>query len=679
MFIFTFTAAILAVVCFGLAAFILKKRRHDPVGLYLGLHILAVAIWIGSNASADLATEDVQNILSSGLALIGSAFFISFYLCFVHAFTTKRHPPAWLAAIFFAPTAVFTLGAFSKYSIVSTMYPPGAPSQIVPGVLYVYISYFFLGSLLYGSVWMAVYAWRRATAQERLQAAYMEAGFFMLFVGAIVCNIILPLAFQEYRFYSAGPQFAVFLVLGSTYAIMKHRLLGIRAAVQRGVVFAGLFGLVMLCYLAVLYVVLFFFSRWVGQAYLLASIVTAVIGIFGVPPIQRFFVKATDRLFFRDKMSRDEAVELMGRTLNENAEMDELFVGVAKALEEIFRCEHVSIVVLPAPTVRATSLSPMTMEECRHLLGSCPVEMPETVLVMPVVSHEQVIALVGIGEKLSGDPYYSEDVDLLTGFAFQIAVAMEKSLILERAKERSWTLEAEVRERTAEAEEARDDRAKLWSVMTEAVHGPVARARAALGSDGMPDAAAVASVRGELADLARNLETVLRPIGAGGPTVAERLDHVDLAAVAVEVVDYFRLFSATQHVTVADSVEENLMVAGTKHQVEGLLMEIVGNAVKHAANERQVVVSLVREGDRAVLTVRDSGMGLTPQALVRLFRGYCRAPIPMVSCGRTLGLVFRGQNIEISGAALSIRSEGGRGTIVTVTVPLLDLPAGHRR
>ncbi len=106
------------------------------------------------------------------------------------------------------------------------------------------------------------------------------------------------------------------------------------------------------------------------------------------------------------------------------------------------------------------------------------------------------------------------------------------------------------------------------------------------------------------------------------------------------------------------------------------LLQVIGNLLNNAAKFTpaggQVAVSLMRDGDDAVLSVRDNGIGVAPDQLPLIFDMFMQASGGSGRKGGLgLGLTLARSLVEGHGGRLTAHSEGlGRGTEFTIRLPL---------
>jgi PAS domain S-box-containing protein len=157
-------------------------------------------------------------------------------------------------------------------------------------------------------------------------------------------------------------------------------------------------------------------------------------------------------------------------------------------------------------------------------------------------------------------------------------------------------------------------------------------------------------IRPEPADLCA---LVRQNIQIHAPAVNTRRQHLDVAIPSTPVS------------AVVDS-----------DRISQVLTNLISNAIKFTPDEGRLGVSLAVSGECAVLSVSDSGIGISDDDRERLFERFFRAgnALERAIPGTGLGLAICKGIVDAHNGRLEVDSALGRGTTVTVTVPLETAP-----
>jgi len=103
-----------------------------------------------------------------------------------------------------------------------------------------------------------------------------------------------------------------------------------------------------------------------------------------------------------------------------------------------------------------------------------------------------------------------------------------------------------------------------------------------------------------------------------------------------------------------------------------VLQNLIGNAVKYSPKGSTIAIGVAKKGDRAVLTVRDQGMGIPAAEQGRIFEKFFRAEnVRRIDTdGNGLGLYISKSIVDRLGGTVSFESEEGKGTTFSVSLPL---------
>lgn len=111
-----------------------------------------------------------------------------------------------------------------------------------------------------------------------------------------------------------------------------------------------------------------------------------------------------------------------------------------------------------------------------------------------------------------------------------------------------------------------------------------------------------------------------------------------------------------------------------------VMLNLLGNAVKYTPPGGTVYVKITQEGHEALVRVEDTGIGIAPDMLPRIFELFTRATAAaeMEPSGLGVGLNIVKQIVELHGGTVQARSAGsGQGAEFTVRLPALPPPAAR--
>ena len=159
-----------------------------------------------------------------------------------------------------------------------------------------------------------------------------------------------------------------------------------------------------------------------------------------------------------------------------------------------------------------------------------------------------------------------------------------------------------------------------------------------------------------------------------------RLDHemVDLGALAATVVEQVEPVAHARQVDLQCTITGPVAVRGDSSWLERLLINLIDNALKFTPAGGRVSVSITREGERARTEVRDTGIGIAPDAIPHIFDRFYREDPSRSSTaeGAGLGLSLVRWIVDRHRGRIEVESQVGKGSTFTVWLPAAALEAG---
>ncbi|MCL4464559.1 MAG: HAMP domain-containing histidine kinase [Chloroflexi bacterium] len=151
----------------------------------------------------------------------------------------------------------------------------------------------------------------------------------------------------------------------------------------------------------------------------------------------------------------------------------------------------------------------------------------------------------------------------------------------------------------------------------------------------------------------------------------------DLLALARGVVDV-QQGRADRHQILLDAETGSLVGVWDCDRLGQVLSNLIRNAVNYSPEGGEIRVSLGATDSRAAVSVTDQGVGIAAEDLPRLFRPYSRLERTLAVKGTGLGLVIAKAIVEAHGGSIQVRSQLGKGSTFTFTLPLGGQQSGEQ-
>jgi len=171
--------------------------------------------------------------------------------------------------------------------------------------------------------------------------------------------------------------------------------------------------------------------------------------------------------------------------------------------------------------------------------------------------------------------------------------------------------------------------------------------------------------------LTRMVDDLLDVARAVAGKIALHIEAVDLSEVAARGVTALRASGRADNLQVGFRAR-SVMVNADVTRLAQIMTNMLDNAVKYTPAGGTIDVEVVRDADDAVLRVRDTGVGIEPEMLPRIFELFTQAQQPMDRSvgGLGIGLTLSRRLVEMHGGTISAASQGrGRGAEFTVRLP----------
>jgi heavy metal sensor kinase len=149
---------------------------------------------------------------------------------------------------------------------------------------------------------------------------------------------------------------------------------------------------------------------------------------------------------------------------------------------------------------------------------------------------------------------------------------------------------------------------------------------------------------------------------------------VDLKELAREICEQMKLIAETHSVELKDDMQDSVLVRGDREHLRRLVLNLIDNGIKYTPAGGSVKVSLQLHKNVAILSVADTGIGLSAAQQQEIFSRFHRTPEARIRDGRGVGL---GLNIALSIAAahdgrIDVESNPDAGSIFSFSLPAIS-------
>ncbi|WP_178797931.1 response regulator [Bacteroidaceae bacterium] len=146
----------------------------------------------------------------------------------------------------------------------------------------------------------------------------------------------------------------------------------------------------------------------------------------------------------------------------------------------------------------------------------------------------------------------------------------------------------------------------------------------------------------------------------------------DVVENVASVIEIFNLVAAVKNIKLSFSVQEKIEVHADIDMIKTIMRNLLSNAIKFSYNDSEILVKAVVEGDMAIISVTDSGKGMSEEDQKKLLNAETHFSKYGTNNeeGSGLGLLLCLDFAQKNGGRLWFESEEGKGSTFFFSVPL---------
>ena len=293
---------------------------------------------------------------------------------------------------------------------------------------------------------------------------------------------------------------------------------------------------------------------------------------------------------------------------------------------------------------------------------------PHAVISVPLKIRDRTIGVIGL---VACDPkrrYTPREVALAESLAQRVAVAVDNARLYHAVKE------------------ANRQKDEFLAMLAHELRNPLAAIRYAVALGQMSPQNAAEEMFGiidrQTGNLAHLIDDLLDVSRISRDKVTLRQENVDVAALIEGAAATVRpLMEEKSHELILDLPEQPMTVFADPTRAEQILANLLTNAAKYTNKGGRITIQAAADGSDVVIDVIDTGIGLSPELIHRMFDLFAQADrtLDRAEGGLGIGLTVARKLAEMQGGSISAESEGlGQGSTFTVRLPLSsEIAGGH--
>lgn len=570
-----------------------------------------------------------------------------------------------------------------------------------------------VGSVVAGAITLIV-KYRKAVGIEKISLKFILLGLISMFMLILTLNFLLVILVENMSFIAFSPLYTLPFSISVAYVIIKHRFLDMRLIVVRSVAYVFLvFTLGLIYIFGLVSINIINNSTVLGLSTLLANAIPAVIIAFSFQPVLISIETITNKLFFRGRYDPNTLLNSAGKIMSSTFDLHTLSERLLTKVTDEMKISYGFFTLyrtdgsLSIHGVKKIDLPKFEKQDYLGLVNALEGK-PDKIIIFEELGESplkeilrknnitfcalltvenQNIGIMCLGEKLSGDIYSSEDINLLKILISEISLAIKNALSIEEIQRFNSTLKQEIDKATKDLKDANIQLQELdhlkdefVSLASHELRTPMTAIRGSLSTilegyaGDVSDSAkeflnAAYNENDRLIRLVNNLLNISR-IEAGRLKI--EITVINMEEICNEVVGNLSSAAKEKNLELKYEKIDNLSpVKADPDMVREILINIIGNAIKFTHVGGVTVKSMVKD-NMVVTSITDTGSGIAEEDQPLLFKKFSQIQgnYAKQAGGTGLGLYICKKIVENMGGNIWLESKIGAGSTFFFSLPI---------
>ena len=690
---FTTASLITAIISFILGIFVYLKNTKSAVNRTWLAFSLSVSIWSFGVFSMHNSPDKSHALFWIRIMYIGASFVPSSYLHFIFSLLGKDRATRTRRILILAYicTVIFFASNFTPLLVKDVGPKFSYVYYTTPGILFPLFSLFFFASIVYALYTLSKMI-SHVSAVKKNQLVYILTASIIGFSGA--ASTFLPIF--NIKIYPVGYYLIPIYSLIVSIAIVKYHLMDIDIVIKKGTVYAYLsFSILVPCMIGIILAQKFFFNQANSFFTFLtfcALLLTSLVMLRVKPYIEDYIEKR----MFKRKYEYKKALEQLSTLVISFLDEKELFKKAGNIFTKDLGTKNVSFYLMDkekrAYTLRASQNLRKTQgialprddlllqwlqekgkavvrEEIERIDNDPQItsvvktlDSMESEVCIPLMTRDELIGIINLGHKRSGEMYSHEDLDLLTQFATQASVALENARLYQEMQ------------RTHMLMRRTDRLASLGSLTAGLAHeirNPLVAIKTFL--DLLPKRYRDKEFRGDFLKLTTaevdRIDTLVTGLlnfaRPSQPTVQKN----NVNQVIEEVISLMAAEAKKKNIAIDTNLQKISQAMFDQDQMKQVLLNLFLNAIEATSARGKISVAsrnIQKNGMEYVqVEIADTGKGIPEKIVEQIFDPFFTTK----GKGVGLGLSISHQIVQEHHGTIEVESRAKKGTTFFVNLP----------
>jgi two-component system, sporulation sensor kinase E len=445
---------------------------HDPgkaTNRTFALFVLSISAWSLAVRLVYLYAGEPMGIVWGRTSFVSAGLIGTTFFALATVFPDQtRLPREWYTKVMLLAGIGVLL--ISLTPLVLDNVTPAADRRVSAGYgpLYPLFGLYMLAALGSGG-WLLFRKWQRARGRGRLQLQYLWLVLTLFLGGAAMTNLIIPGLTGSSRLGVYGPYFSLLLIGLTAHAIIRHRLMDMRVVIRQSVTYGLSAGTAVGIVWGLMVVMDQGFGWTLRPSSPFLPLMIGIAGAIVFHPVRIASQYLFDSYCYRQAYDYRQAIRTISQQLSGLLRIDPLccqltsFILTTLRVEEVavYLCHHRGFMeqralrqvgngehAQPGAMTRVSSALTVLLAEARQPILQDELGLRDEAgrvellredfallrskVLIPLPTDDEVAGFIAVGGKLSGDPFFTQDIEFLATIGHQAAAALKRARLHEQ-------------------------------------------------------------------------------------------------------------------------------------------------------------------------------------------------------------------------------------------------------